>query len=101
MKLTDIRTYAIRQQVRVRFSITNGMECVINEHGISKVPVLKRPPDFNLEQEFSRASDFTVEPVAAGNGRRAQKPEMLSRAELEIRIGATPSPAHAVAEHDE
>ncbi|MCZ2077576.1 MAG: hypothetical protein HUU41_05490 [Bryobacteraceae bacterium] len=101
MKLTDIRTYAIRQQVRVRFSITNGMECIINEHGISKVPLLNRPPDFNLEQEFSRVSDFTVEPVAAGNGRRAQKREMFSRAELEARIGAAPSAAHTVAEHDE
>jgi len=101
MKLTDIRTYAIRQQVRVRFSIANGMECVINEHGISKVPVLNRPPDFNLEQEFSRVSDFTVETVAPGNDRRAQKREMLSRAELEARTGATPSPARAAAEHDE
>jgi hypothetical protein len=97
VKLLDIRKLAIRQQVRVRFRLANGMECVVDEHGVSRVPGLKAPPDFNVEDEFSRADRFDVEPVAAKA--KDRKAKTVSRHELEVL--AAPAPAAAVHDHDE
>jgi len=69
MRLIDVRKYAIRHQVRVRFPFGNGMQCLIDEHGISRVPDLKAVPDFNLEDEFGRALEFTVELAESVRGK--------------------------------
>jgi hypothetical protein len=63
VKLTDLRKLAIRRQVRIRFDLRNGMECVISEHGVAQVPALKTKPDFNLEEELASASRFLLDPV--------------------------------------
>jgi len=76
MKLNDLRRLTVREHIRVRFRTTGGLECVINEHGIGKTPELKGPPDFNLEDEFGKASDFVME-------RAKTPPRAISRAELE------------------
>ena len=65
MKLADLRKLSIRRQIRIRFPLRNGMECVVNEHGIAQVPGLRSVPDFNLEQELVSAASFVLEPVAA------------------------------------
>lgn len=93
MKLQDGRKLAVRQRVRLRFRLRNGMECVIDEHGISRVPELREPPRFNLEDEFAAATSFTLEPAAGGPARQA------TRQELETLIGAVS--ATAVPEHGE
>jgi hypothetical protein len=64
MNLGNLRKYAIRQQTKVRFPLGNGMECVVNEHGVAQVPALKGVPDFNLETELASAQTFHLEPVS-------------------------------------
>ena len=48
MKLVDLRKVAVRQQLRIRFQISNGLECVVDQHGVAHVPALRGIPDFNL-----------------------------------------------------
>ena len=55
MKLGDLRKFAIRQQTRIRFSLANGLECVVNES----------IPDFNLEQELAAAQQFHLDALTA------------------------------------
>ena len=91
MTLNDLRKYSIRQQIRVRYRMANGMDCVVDPAGIARVPGLKSIPDFNLETEFKSAGEFFLEP-AQGPAKR------LSRAELEAATGGTAPPTAA---HDE
>ena len=93
MKLADLRKLSIRRQIRIRFAIRNGMECVITEHGIAQVPGLRSVPDFNLEQELASAGNFTLEPVTAPS------PRSIGRDELDAMLAAI-APG-AVAEHEE
>ena len=99
MKLADLRKYAIRKQIRIRFPLRNGMECVVNELGVAQVPSLKQPPDFNLEEELSAAVTFVLEPVVAAGTRNPPKPATMARAEL----SALTEESHgtAAATHDE
>ena len=52
MKLLDLRKLAVRQQFRIRFQVSNGLDCVVNQHGVAQVPALRGIPDFNLEKEL-------------------------------------------------
>jgi hypothetical protein len=61
MKLGDLRKLAIRQQTRIRFPLANGLECVVNEHGVAQVPDLKSIPDFNLENELMAVRMFQLD----------------------------------------
>lgn len=94
MKLADLRRLTIRRQIRVRFPIRNGMECVVTEHGIAQVPGLRSMPDFNLEQELAAASAFVLEPVPAGT------PRSIGRTELDAMVTSA-GPAGAMPEHEE
>ena len=100
MKLNDLRKMTIRQQVRVRFRLSGGLECIINEHGVGKVPQLSGPPEFNLEEEFSNASEFVLEPALAGAGHSKSSPKTVSRRELEQMAGSGVA-ASAEADHEE
>lgn len=93
MKLQDVRKLTVRQRARLRFRLRNGLECIVDEHGISRVPELREPPRFNLEEEFAAATVFTLETAAGGTARP------LTREELESWIGA--ASAVAVQEHPE
>ncbi len=88
MRLQDARKLAIRRQTRIRFRLAAGLDAVINEHGLAQVPGLAAPPDFSLEDEFARATVFTLEP-AAGTGR----PESLLRDDLEKLAATGPAAA--------
>ena len=66
MTLAGLRRLAVRQQSRIHFRLQNGMECVIDEHGIARVPALDSIPDFNLEQELAKAGEFALEDAGAG-----------------------------------
>lgn len=94
MKLADLRKLSIRQQLKIHFRIRNGMECIVNEHGIAQVPGLHSIPDFNLEQELASASEFLVEPPVPA------KPRQVTREELTSMASLSPGAA-AAAEHEE
>ena len=97
MKLADLRKLSIRKNLKIRFSLSNGMECVITEHGVAEVPELRRVPDFNLEQELSGAAEFVLEPVTADKKHPA-KTQRMGREELESLTTSSPATA---AEHEE
>ena len=99
MTLVDLRKLAIRKQSKIRFVLRNGMECVISEDGIARVPALKSVPEFNLEQELAAATAFVVEAVVPAGAKNPPKPEPLGRAELTAM--ALDSPGALVAVRDE
>ena len=98
MKLADLRRTAIKSGVKVRFSLSNGMECVLNEHGIAQIPGLRAVPGFDLEEELARASQFTVEPVTLDKTK--PRPQLLNREQLAALVG-TKGPEAAHDDHDE
>jgi len=81
MKLADLRKLSIRKQLKIRFQLPNGLECVVTEHGVAQVPALRRVPDFNLEQELAHVSQFVLEPVRV-DSKTHPKPATVSLAEL-------------------
>jgi len=97
MKLADLRRTAIKSSVRVRFSLSNGMECVLNEHGIAQIPALQAVPNFDLEDELTRVSQFTVE--QAGGDKSKGRPLILTRDQLVAMVGSKSVEAHD--DHDE
>ena len=98
MKLGDLRKFAIRQHSRIRFSMANGLECVVNEHGVAQVPALARVPDFNLEQELAAAQSFHLDALAA-DPKAPIKSRSVRRDELAALTGGAPAvEAH---DHDE
>ena len=92
MKLADLRRAAIKSSVRVRFSLSNGMECVLNEHGIAQIPDLHAVPSFDLEDELARAGQFTVEPAVADKSK--SRPQVLNREQLAALVGTKTAEAH-------
>ena len=80
MKMADVRRLAIRQNLKVHFRLRNGLECVVGEDGIARIPDLKTIPDFNLEVELADAGEFLVEPALPGRPRNLARPEMITLA---------------------
>jgi hypothetical protein len=72
------------------------MECVLNEHGIAQVPAMRAAGDFNLEEELSRAAQFTLE-SAASTEKNRNRSQILSRDEMAALAGSK----SAEASHDE
>jgi hypothetical protein len=99
MKLADLRKLSIRKNLKIRFQLPNGMECVITEHGVAQIPALRRAPEFNLEQELSAISDFVLEPVAGRDPKQPPAaPRAVGREELASMVSAGPA---ASADHEE
>ncbi|HUQ90501.1 MAG TPA: hypothetical protein VM120_02390 [Bryobacteraceae bacterium] len=100
MKLAELRRLTIKKQLRIRFKLPNGMECLIDEHGLAKVPALKNLPDFNLEQDLAQATAFQVETLAADPAK--VKPQATSVEQLNKLIASvSPGAAQAAHDHDE
>ncbi len=95
MKLGDLRKFAIRKQTRIRFSLTNGLECVVSEQGVAQVPALTRIPDFNLEQELAAAQSFHLDALSAD-----PKAPVKTRAVRRDELSALTDGAPAVEVHD-
>ncbi|HVN06667.1 MAG TPA: hypothetical protein VMT86_19745 [Bryobacteraceae bacterium] len=99
MNLADLRKITVKKNLRIRFTLSNGMECVLNEHGVAKLPSLHSVPAFNLEDELSHAREFLVEPAASGKDkphvRRYSRDEMAALA-----TGGVSGEAHPE-EHDD
>lgn len=93
MKLADLRRLSIRKQLKIHFKLRNGMECVVNEHGVAQAPELRSVPEFNFEEELAAAGEFLVEPLPQGQARKLSRAEMASM--------AADSPAAAAHDHDD
>ena len=96
MKLGDLRKFAIRQQTRIRFALANGMECVVNEHGVAQVPALNTIPDFNLEQELVAVRTFQLDSLTS-DPKIPVKSRTLKRKELAALTNGAP----VTAQHDD
>ena len=93
MRLTDARRLAIKQQLAVRFPLSNGGECVIDHHGLARVPGLTGPTDVSLEQEFGKAQQFSIEETGSVRS--------VTRAQFEQMTAAGGEAVHAAADHEE
>ncbi len=93
MKLADVKRLAVRRGVSVRFRLPQARECLVDAHGLARVPSLDGPPDFNLEDEFARAEHFVLEAVASKPGRKSGGggPQVLTRRRLEELLAAGPA----------
>lgn len=89
MKLLDLRRYAIRHRTRVRFTIPTG-ECLVNEHGVVKLPGFRGVADFNVEASLDSIEHFVLDPAEGGS--RQQK---LSREQLQALVTETPKAEQA------
>jgi hypothetical protein len=87
MTLADLRRAAVRHQQAVWFRLSNGMDCVVNEHGIVQIPELRRKVEFSVETELATATEF----------RRGDTP--VNRADMEK--WATPAVEAAAGDHDD
>jgi hypothetical protein len=102
MNLSDLRKVTVKKHLRIRFAISNGMECIVNEHGIAQVPALRAVPAFNLEDELVRVQTFVVE-AAGGRDKDKDKTAIRSYTREQMaalaQAGAAAGPAHD--EHDD
>lgn len=103
MTLSDLRRVSVRSNLRIRFPLSNGMECVLDEHGIAQVPALRAVPAFNLETELAGATEFVVEEAISGDKDKAKaKPRRYSRDEMSaLATAGAGGPATHHDEHDE
>jgi len=101
MKLAALRRVAVKKRLRIRFSLSNGMECVLNEHGIAQVPALRAVPAFNLEDELAGAREFLVETAGAAKDAAKAKPRRYTRDELAVLANAATGGEAARDEHED
>lgn len=101
MTLADLRKLSIKKQYRIRFVLSNGMECVVTQNGIAQVPALRGIPNFNLEEELASVGEFLVEPVAVSGGKTAPVAFAVRREEMAALTSATGAAAHGHDDHDD
>jgi hypothetical protein len=103
MTLLDLRKAAIRKQSKIRFGLRNGLECVIGQDGVARVPELNRTPDFNLDQELEAAQAFTLEPAAVPGQKNPVKVKLvpMTRQQMTELASVTPASAPAHDEHED
>lgn len=100
MKLSDIRRATVKKQLRVKFKLPNGMECIVDEHGLAKVPELKVVPDFDLEEALTTVQQFQIETVVEEPAK--SKVQHLPLAEFQKLMAVAGGSASAlVHDHDE
>lgn len=87
---------AIRKQTRVLFKLSNGQECVVNEHGLARIPGIRDVPSTNIEDELAQITEARLESANAGTKTSLRT---VTRAELESLISA--QPVAAADAHDE
>jgi hypothetical protein len=78
LTLQDLRCYAIRQGVRVEFASPGAGRCVVNEHGVLKIPDLRGVPHFQVDSTLAGVEQFVLTPVQDPAGGRT-----VSRQDLE------------------
>ena len=100
MTLSDLRKLSIKKNLRIRFVLPNGMECVVTQHGIAQVPALKTTPDFNIEQELASVSEFLLEPAVISDKKNASKSRSVGRDEMDAMSNSSAA-AHAPDDHED
>jgi len=98
MKLADLRKLSVRQRLKIRFQLPNGLECIVNEHGVAHVPALRHVPDFNLERDLETVSQFFLEPAVV-DPKSSVRVKTVPRDELAAMAGSGAS--SSAAEHEE
>jgi hypothetical protein len=99
MTLADLRKLTVKKRLRVHFHLRNGMECIIDEHGLARIPALNQVPDFNLEQELVSVGEFVLEMPNETTKKGIARRETLAPGQL---AAMTSAPAGAAAaEHEE
>jgi len=93
MTLMELRRFAIRNRTRIRFTVAPAAECLVNEHGIVKIPALRGIPDFNVERGLGQVEQFTLEPAE-----QPARPQKLSRQQLEALLGRGSKPDQSAPE---
>ena len=78
MKLADLKRLAVKKHLKIHFRLRNGMECIVNEDGVARVPALKAIPDFNVEDELAAAGEFLIEPAPPAAPRTVPRAEMMT-----------------------
>ena len=102
MTLLDLRKLSISRQITIRFKLRNGMDCVISENGVAKVPALKGVPGFNLEHELSAADEFQLAaPPSDKPAKDAAKPTTLTRVQLAAMAGGGSRASDTAPDHDD
>ena len=102
MNLSDLRKFTVKKHLRIRFPLSNGMECIVNEHGIAQVPALRAVPSFSLEDELVGVQAFVVESVDVGEKDKSKpKPRSYTRDEITALTAAGAGAAAAHDEHDD
>jgi hypothetical protein len=65
MRLAELRKLAVRQRLEIRFTLSQGLECLLDSHGVVRIPALRATPAFNVEQELALAPWFRLRSVSA------------------------------------
>ncbi|MBI3665462.1 MAG: hypothetical protein HY236_04430 [Acidobacteria bacterium] len=89
MMLLELRRYAIRSRTRIRFTLPQAGACMVDEHGVLKLPALRSVPEFRLDSSLDEADQFVLEPVEDSS-----RPRKISRQELLALLGTTPKAEH-------
>ncbi len=95
MTLADLRRFAVKKSVHIRFVLPNGMEGAVDEHGIARVPALRSVPDFNLERELPSVGEFLLEWLAERDKKGIPRRQTVSSAELGAMTSSGPAAAAA------
>jgi hypothetical protein len=99
MKLTDLRKLTVKKHLRIHFQLENGLECIIDEHGLAQIPALNKVPGFNLEQELVSVGEFVLEMPKEKDKKGVARRQTLAREQL---AAMTSAPAGgAAAEHED
>ena len=101
MNLSDLRKVTVKKHLRIRFPLSNQMECIVNEHGIAQVPALRAVPGFNLEQELANVQAFLVEAVESGEKKNKPNSSTYTRDQMAALVTAGGNSGAAHDEHDD
>jgi hypothetical protein len=84
MTLLELRQYAIRNQLSIRFTTAEAGECVIDPHGILKLPATQSAQNFTIDSSLASIEEFVLDP-AGGKAKR----QTVSRRQLQSSLGST------------
>src|SRR5580698_8431986 len=101
MKLADLRKLTVKKHLRIHFHLQNGLECIIDEHGLAQIPALNKVPDFNLEQELVSVGEFVLEMTKEKDKKGVARRETLAREQMAAMTSAPAAGGAAAADHDD
>ena len=85
MQLCDLRRLCIRRQLRVAFTVNDGNDCCINEHGATLIS--GTAGWLSSAADFGAAHEFRTTETATGRLR------VVTRQQLQKMIGGQAAPA--------